>query len=598
MTSFNLEHRKEILIFELLAYRTEFRWNDLLKRDERKRYNSYAIYNAETQDLRIVNFDYLRTSVFDYSCRAYILKPGEKALVMKDFACYYLDEHGVVSEKVGEGWLFFEAFKVTTINEEHHDTPKKTVVTQKQSYPCVYEDYDFERNCIKHKDGAIYTTSFLLVEAYNNIIKCRQVLESGEWLFGICDCYGNLLSDIKYTDIWFRSHSIIRNHYFIVKNGDRFGLISFDGKEILPPQFDFVDDCDGEIAVVNHGKQLIRIKDLSIIYETKGEIHTICNGWMSVSKGYSSENTSNGILDKNGNFKKLFHKNNFGFYEEYDQLGSSISDGLLPIHVPNHGYGYVDVEGNEVIPCRYCEISDYHNGRAKVRLDCDYGFIDTSGRLLVKKGDNEIAIPNSYDWAYDFEDGYFIVQKGKLFGAIDEYFNEIIPCALKSKDEVENTISKLKLFCQKLPNEDYSEKMNLLNTPIRYEKKHLFGFKLANGSVICPPVLKVDEFIEDRAVISIGGHKGYINKKLELVIESKYDFATAFSEGLALVHEIGKGTMYINKTGEAVLTNLSQLEHLGPFRNGVVQCEYNRCQPGKDNDDYELTKFTLGYKTH
>ena len=42
----------------------------------------------------IANFDYLRTSVFNYSCRAYILKPGEKALVMKGFACYYMDEHG------------------------------------------------------------------------------------------------------------------------------------------------------------------------------------------------------------------------------------------------------------------------------------------------------------------------------------------------------------------------------------------------------------------------------------------------------------------------------------------------------------------------
>lgn len=98
------------------------------------------------------------------------------------------------------------------------------------------------------------------------------------------------------------------------------------------------------------------------------------------------------------------------------------------------------------------------------------------------------------------------------------------------------------------------------------------------------------------AVINIGGRYGYINEKLELVIEPKYSYASKFSEGLALVHEIGKGAVFINKLGETVISNLKRLENIQPFCNGVAKCEYNPCRHGYDNEDYEITKYCIGYK--
>jgi len=269
---------------------------------------------------------------------------------------------------------------------------------------------------------------------------------------------------------------------------------------------------------------------------------------------------------------------------------------LLPVFSTDRGYGYVDIDSNEVIECKYCEISDFENGKAKVRLDCEYGYINTEGCMLVNKGGKEVAIPKTYDWAYDYNNGYYIVQKGKLYGAIDEFMHELIPCSLKTKEEVELTYSKIKLHSLSLSEDTYEEKYKDLLPPILFEENKWYGYKSANGEMIFPPVLKVRKFVEGMAIVNICGKYGYINEKLEFIIEPNYDYACDFSEGLALVHEIGKGNMFINKLGEVVISCDYHLERIESFNNGVAGCEYNYCQPGRDNDSDKITKYRVGYK--
>ena len=81
---------------------------------------------------------------------------------------------------------------------------------------------------------------------------------------------------------------------------------------------------------------------------------------------------------------------------------------------------------------------------------------------------------------------------------------------------------------------------------------------------------------------------------MELIIKPRFDWANDFSEGLALVHELGVGgDFYINKQGECVISG-GGLEKLGPFINGTVSCE--KYKPNKDNDSYVLTKRVQGYE--
>lgn len=606
MFTFDLRGERGILIFTLHNYRLGEGTDYYAGRSVQNRLNSYAFYNTETKELNIVHYDYIKARIFDSTIQAYTVSQGEQVLGLKGFACYYIDHNG---QKVGYAgdMSFFYKYQISeekTDNNNNHEV--NNIITNHEECDSVEEtDFIIDGCKIIYDNGNLYESKYLLKEKFRNIIICCTIADTEECyenrLLGICDQQGNLLSEIKYDEIWTSSNQIIRDKFLRVKIKDKFGIISFDGEEVLPAIYEFVDDCNGIIAVVNHGEQLINIKDLSVLYETKGRILENVDGWMKVVTGYYPAN-SLGLLDSSGILHEFFDKTGlWKQYEKvkhYDDLGASFHDGLLPVFSENRGYGYVDIDSNEVIECKYCEISDFENGKAKVRLDCEYGYINTKGCMLVHKDDEEIAIPNTYDWAYNYKNGYFVVQNGKLYGAIDAFMNEIIPCSLKSKDEVELTYEKIRLHSLSLSEDAYKKRYNELLPPVRYEENNLFGFKSLNGEMLFPPVLQVGDFVEGMAKITINGKIGYVNEKLELVIQPKYEYACDFSEGLALVHAIGEYDKFINKSGETIIICSSNLENIKSFHNGVAECENNPCVPGKDNKDATITKFQIGYRTH
>ena len=561
MFTFDLRGERGILIFTLHNYRLGEGTDYYAGRSVQKRLNSYAFYNTETKELNIVHYDYIKARIFDSTIQAYTVSQGEQVLGLKGFACYFIDHNG---QKVGYAGDMSFFYKYQVPDEKTNDNNNLEINNNIPDYDeCdSVEEPDFIIDGCKiiHDNGKLYESKYLLKEKFKNIIICYTITDTKECyetrLFGICDQRGNLLSEIKYDEIWASSNQIIRDKYLRVKIKDKFGIISFAGEEVLPAIYEFVDDCDGKIAVVNHGKQLIDIKDLSVLYETKDRILENVDGWMKVVTRYSPAN-SIGLLDSSGILHEFFEK--IGFWRQYekvkhyDDLGVSFHDGLLPVFSENRGYGYVDIDSNEVIECKYREISDFENGKAKVRLDCEYGYINTKGCMLVYKDGEEIVIPNTYDWAYNYKNGYFVVQNGKLYGAIDAFMNEIIPCSLKSKEEVELTYEKVRLHSLSLSEDAYKKRYNDLLPPVRYEENNLFGFKSQNGVMLFPPVLQVGDFVEGMAKIKINRKIGYVNEKLELVIQPKYEYASNFSEGLALVHAFGECEKFINKFGETIV---------------------------------------------
>lgn len=561
MFTFDLRGERGILIFTLHNYRLGEGTDYYAGRSVQKRLNSYAFYNTETKELNIVHYDYIKARIFDSTIQAYTVSQGEQVLGLKGFACYYIDHNG---QKVGYAgdMSFFYKYQVPDekTNDNNNLEINNNILDYDECDSVEEPDFIIDGYKIIHGNGKLYKSKYLLKEKFKNIIICYTITDTKERyetrLFGICDQRGNLLSEIKYDEIWASSNQIIRDKYLRVKIKDKFGIISFDGEEVLPAIYEFVDDCDGKIAVVNHGKQLIDIKDLSVLYETKDRILENVNGWMKVVTRYSPAN-SIGLLDSSGILHEFFEK--IGFWRQYekvkhyDDLGVSFHDGLLPVFSENRGYGYVDIDSNEVIECKYREISDFENGKAKVRLDCEYGYINTKGCMLVYKDGEEIVIPNTYDWAYNYKNGYFVVQNGKLYGAIDAFMNEIIPCSLKSKEEVELTYEKVRLHSLSLSEDAYKKRYNDLLPPVRYEENNLFGFKSQNGVMLFPPVLQVGDFVEGMAKIKINRKIGYVNEKLELVIQPKYEYASNFSEGLALVHAFGECEKFINKFGETIV---------------------------------------------
>jgi len=72
----------------------------------------------------------------------------------------------------------------------------------------------------------------------------------------------------------------------------------------------------------------------------------------------------------------------------------------------NNKYGYINMEGEEFIPCKYEEIYPFERGIAKVQRNTKYGFINDQGEEIIEC---------KFDYIGPFKNGRAIVKlDGKL----------------------------------------------------------------------------------------------------------------------------------------------------------------------------------------
>jgi hypothetical protein len=168
---------------------------------------------------------------------------------------------------------------------------------------------------------------------------------------------------------------------------------------------------------------------------------------------------------------------------KYDETGE-FHDGLAKVRL-NDKWGYADKTDQEVIPCKYDAVSvKFSDGLAKVELNFMRGFIDKTGQEVI---------PLIYDNACDFSEGLAVVKLNGKWGYIDKTGQEVTPCKY-----------------------DY-----------------------------------VKSFSESLAAVKLKGKWGYIDKTGQEVIPRKYNYAWNFSDGLAYV-ELKRKMFKIDKTGNRV----------------------------------------------
>ena len=93
------------------------------------------------------------------------------------------------------------------------------------------------------------------------------------------------------------------------------------------------------------------------------------------------------------------------------------SEGLASVLRFNK-YGFIDKQGNEIIPCKFDLVNEFHNGVAVVREGEKYGVIDCEGSHVV---------PCEYDMITPFgEDSLRVVRNGRKYGILDIKNNNIV----------------------------------------------------------------------------------------------------------------------------------------------------------------------------
>lgn len=206
-------------------------------------------------------------------------------------------------------------------------------------------------------------------------------------------------------------------------------------------------------------------------------------------------------------------------------------NGLVKVKDRDNGkYGFINKEGNLVIPCIYDQTRYFSEGLCSVALGDNYmnykwGCIDTQGKIVI---------PIIYDgfWGI-FENGYIEVYnngRGTLLG-LDA---QPIPGFTWKYDEVRRI------------HEGFA----------RFEQDGKMGFLNTKGDVVIPAIYDFASFFVDGiACVCIddkyGKHKyGGINTEGILVIPCIYDNVFYFENGIALVQK-GDQVGLIDKYGNS-----------------------------------------------
>ena len=156
--------------------------------------------------------------------------------------------------------------------------------------------------------------------------------------------------------------------------------------------------------------------------------------------------------------------------KQYDYIGK-VSEGLIRVkNVTLHelSCGYMNEDGQEIIPLIYSGVRDFHEGLAAVKIGNystgKWGYINIQGELMIpylfdkprafydglakvvfnnewcfidRQGNKVISLKN-YDNASKFHNGYALVSKRRdsiadtNLGVIDKTGAEVIPCKVRS----------------------------------------------------------------------------------------------------------------------------------------------------------------------
>jgi hypothetical protein len=138
---------------------------------------------------------------------------------------------------------------------------------------------------------------------------------------------------------------------------------------------------EAQMKAAEKAKEEKIVKDNYVLRTNKGNFN--CSGDLTcIGKGIyitdikdENKKTFFGLIDENNNVLVPFI---------YDYVYHIISEGLVKVS-RNNFYGFCDLKGNEVVPCRYADAQPFQNGIAKVFLSrSDYsdkstGYINAKG---------------------------------------------------------------------------------------------------------------------------------------------------------------------------------------------------------------------------
>jgi hypothetical protein len=416
---------------------------------------------------------------------------------------------------------------------------------------------------VKHQGhwGLVTVTGAqVLAPVYNNITEInsdRLLLEQNK-KFGISDMQGHILAAPTYKGIQWdpdNSNSFLvtadnKKYGYIDNNGKalfsetfdgawsfvngramvridkKYGYIDMTGKEVIPAKYDDATPSLGEAVLVKEGKQILALDpDGNELAKVPGsDVYTAYReGYGIVKNGgkYSYVDTTGHVLTTisaeevfpfvNGSAliaRKASHFNWGGL------LGTVLTLGMGGYYCPyddgglfseDYKFGYINKQGMEYIPTKNDFNGIFYKNRVITKIKGKYGCLDRAGNIVVPTEFNDIS---------DFcglNDDIVVVKVGD------------------------------------------------------YYSYYKVGAGLFSGKYI-----QAQKFTEGLAAVAVAEDKwGYIDEAGQQVIKARFEDATSFDHGVAVVKTAGKKGV-IDKTGQYVIKPSEEYQALKISHDGSI----------------------------
>jgi hypothetical protein len=311
----------------------------------------------------------------------------------------------------------------------------------------------------------------------------------------------------------------LREGFSVVSNEKGFGFVNSDGKEIVSPQYDFLDNFENGIAVFLKGNEAGIIDNTGKIriqprYE---EIYRF-----DERHYLFQQNGLKGLITLDG--ETVIPPN-------YSEIGL-FYEGLAPV-MRSGKWGFVDSKGNEIIPCTFAEIAGpFVNGTTQVRLN---------NRWQIAHKSDTLELP-AYDEVLPFYGYTAAFRKGDLWGFLN----------IEGEESIEPQFDEL-VFNQgglvygRVPQADGSVRFALVNS----RGKEITEAKYTD----------VVRFCEGFSAVKTNAGWGFIDINGIEIIRPQYDEVRNFSSGRAAVKRNGEWG-FVSPNGAEVIPMFTRMPDL------------------------------------
>jgi hypothetical protein len=252
-------------------------------------------------------------------------------------------------------------------------------------------------------------------------------------------------------------------------------------------------------------------------------------------------NLVKGLMFENGS-TKFFDVIHFGDFK----------DGLAMID-DGKKVGFINRQGEWVIPPKYEIGEDFSEGLTFVRKDGKTLLINSSGKLIKKLDRHTVTGRFSEGFA---QCGYLTIDGESILMAFINQ-NGIVVTSFDEPRQITNP--------HKIIDEDDDLSCNLA----RFCVNGKYGYRTVLHAEVIPPIYDTAQrFTEELAAVSLNDKCGFIDIEGKVQITFEFEYANRFSEGLAAVEYNGKMGM-INKNCDPVIP--FEFFWLSEFKNGCIE---------------------------